>query len=70
MKILPKFSYKNWDRLFCLLDPYGLHLNWEVMEKMGSMDIVDLIVHFPIMDINRNAIWHIPLKLNRMELIE
>ena len=60
MRILPKFSRENRDRLFCLLDPYGLHLKWEVIEKMGAMGIVDLILHFPIMDINRNAIWKYP----------
>ena len=60
MHMLPKFSFENYDRLFCLLDPYGLHLNWNVIEKMGSMNIVDLILHFPIMDINRNAIWKNP----------
>ena len=60
MHILPKFSFENYDRLFCLLDPYGLHLNLDVIENMGSMGIVDLILHFPIMDINRNAIWKNP----------
>ena len=57
---LPEFSRGNWDRLFCLLDPYGMHLKWEVIAKMGAMGIVDLILHFPIMDINRNAIWKNP----------
>ena len=56
MDILPNFSRENFDRLFCLLDPYGLHLDWKVIEKMGDMGIVDLIINFPIMDINRNAI--------------
>lgn len=60
LRILPKYSWGKLDRLFCLLDPYGLHLNWNVIEKMGHMGIVDLILHFPIMDINRNAIWHNP----------
>ena len=60
MHILPRFSRGNYDRLFCLLDPYGLHLKWDVIEKMGTMGIVDLILHFPIMDINRNAIWKNP----------
>lgn len=63
MQILPKFSWENYDRLFCLLDPYGLHLNWEVIARMGAMGIVDLILHFPIMDINRNAIWKDPSKV-------
>lgn len=63
MKLLPKFSRKNYDRLFCLLDPYGLDLKWAVIRKMGEMGIVDLFLHFPIMDINRNAIWKNPGKV-------
>ncbi len=63
MEILPNFSRENYDRLFCLLDPYGLHLQWNVIEKMGNMGIVDLILHFPIMDINRNAIWKNPAEV-------
>ena len=57
MELLPTFSWENYDRLFCLLDPYGLHLQWKVIQKMGGIGIVDLMLNFPIMDINRNAIW-------------
>ena len=63
MQLLPKFSWKNYDRLFCLLDPYGLHLQWDVVKEMGNMGIVDLLLHFPIMDMNRNAIWRNPDKI-------
>ena len=64
-EILPKFSYKGYDRILCLLDPYGLHLAWDVIVKLGhlgkgegkksdSPGIVDIMINFPIMDINRN----------------
>ena len=56
MKLLPTFSWKNYDRLFCLLDPYALNLQWKVIQEIGDMGIVDLILNFPIMDINRNVI--------------
>lgn len=56
--IVSGMEYKNYERVFCLLDPYGLHLNWEIIEMMGKKNIVDLILNFPIMDMNRNAIWH------------
>ena len=57
-ELLPRFQYKNYDRLFCLLDPYGLQLNWEIIAQMGESKIVDLVLNFPVMDMNRNAIWH------------
>lgn len=56
--ILSDKHYRNYDRVLCLLDPYGLHLNWDVINIMGGKEIVDLILNFPVMDMNRNAIWH------------
>ncbi len=56
-KLLPRFSYENRDRFFCLLDPYGLHLKWEIISGMGKSGIADIILNFPVMDINLNAIW-------------
>ncbi len=42
----------------CLLDPYGLHLDWDVMQIAGQLRTVDLFLNFPIMDINRNVLRH------------
>ena len=64
-EILPKFSFNEYDRILCLLDPYGLHLAWDVIVELGhlgkgegkqcdSPGIVDIMINFPIMDINRN----------------
>jgi three-Cys-motif partner protein len=44
----------------CLLDPYGLHLDWEVMLQAGQSRAIDLFLNFPVMDMNRNAIWKNP----------
>jgi three-Cys-motif partner protein len=44
----------------CLLDPYGLHLDWEVMQLAGQSQAVDMFLNFPVMDMNRNAIWKYP----------
>jgi len=29
-EVFPKAKFENYRRALCLLDPYGLHLNWEV----------------------------------------
>ena len=42
----------------CLLDPYGLHLDWQVTYTAGKMQSVEIFLNFPIMDINRNVLWH------------
>ena len=58
--ILPKMAYGNYERVLCLLDPYGLHLDWQVIQKMGSgmgtRGIVDLILNFPVLDMNMNIL--------------
>jgi three-Cys-motif partner protein len=58
--VFPRVQYKNYRRGLCLLDPYGLHLNWEVIETAGSMKSIDMFLNFPIMDMNRNALWKNP----------
>jgi three-Cys-motif partner protein len=62
-ELLPKIQYKNFNRALCLLDPYGLHLDWEVMQQAGQSGAVDLFLNFPVMDMNRNAIWKHPDKV-------
>ena len=59
-KLLPTVQYKNFNRALCLLDPYGLHLDWDVMQQAGQSKAIDLFLNFPVMDMNRNAIWRSP----------
>jgi three-Cys-motif partner protein len=58
--LLPKIQYRLYNRALCLLDPYGLHLDWEVIQLAGQSKVVDLFLNFPVMDMNRNAIWRSP----------
>ena len=58
--LLPEIQYKNYNRALCLLDPYGLHLDWEVILAAGRSNAVDMFLNFPVMDMNRNAIWRHP----------
>ena len=59
-EIFPRVHYEDFRRGLCLLDPYGLQLNWEVIENAGKMGTIDLFLNFPIMDMNRNALWRNP----------
>lgn len=45
------------DRALCFLDPYGLELEWKVIRALGQSKRVDTILLFPIMGINRGALW-------------
>jgi three-Cys-motif partner protein len=61
-KLLPTIHYKKFNRALCLLDPYGLDLDWDVMLQAGQSGAIDMFLNFPVMDMNRNAIWRNPDK--------
>ena len=56
-KIFPRVQWKDYRRGLCVLDPYGLDLNWEVMRTAGEMKTIDMFLNFMVMDINRNVLW-------------
>ncbi|MDP3076355.1 three-Cys-motif partner protein TcmP [Bradyrhizobium sp.] len=58
--LLPTIKYENYKRALCLFDPYGLHLEWRAMEMAGQSRAIDMFLNFPVMDMNRNAIWRNP----------
>ena len=63
-KVFPKVRYEDYRRVLCVLDPHGLHLNWEVIETAGRMKSIEIFLNFPIMDMNRNALWRRPEHAN------
>lgn len=63
-QILPQVRYEDYRRALCVLDPYGLHLSWEVMRMAGTLGTVDIFLNFPVMDMNMNVLWHDPEKVN------
>src|SRR5262249_27553797 len=58
--VLPRVRFKAYRRGLCLLDPYGLHLRWEVIRAIGKEASIDMFLNFPIADMNRNVFWRNP----------
>jgi three-Cys-motif partner protein len=56
-KVFPHVLYEDFKRGLCVLDPYGLHLDWKVMLTAGQMKTFDIFINFPVADINRNVLW-------------
>lgn len=54
--ILPKMTYKSFRKGLLFLDPYGLHIDWKIVQAAGSSKCVDLLLNFPIMDMNMNIL--------------
>ena len=61
--LLPTIRYDFYNRALCLFDPYGLHLDWQAIRLAGQSQAIDMFLNFPVMDMNRNAIWKNPDKV-------
>ena len=56
--------YGDFHRALCLLDPYRLSVNWDVLQTAGQMRSVEVFYNFMIMDANRNVLWRDPSKID------
>lgn len=56
-EVFPKIQYKDYKRALCILDPYGLHLNWKVIAAAAELRTIEIFLNFPILDMNRNVLW-------------
>ncbi len=68
-KVFPRAKFEDYRRGLCLLDPYGLHLNWEVISTAGQMKSIEIFLNFPVMDMNQNVLWHDPEKVDAKQII-
>jgi three-Cys-motif partner protein len=59
-KVFPQCRYEDFRRALCLLDPYELNPNWEVVETAGKMRSIEIFLNFMIMDANMNVLWKNP----------
>jgi len=59
-EVFPQVEWRDYRRGLCLLDPYGLDLDWEVIKTAGQMKSIDMFLNFPVMDMNRNVLWTNP----------
>jgi three-Cys-motif partner protein len=57
-RVFPLVRWENYQRALCILDPYGLHLNWEVIQAAADSRAIEIFLNFPVMDMNRNVFWH------------
>ena len=67
-KIFPSIKYSDYKRALCLLDPYKLNLDWEIMYTAGHSEAIEIFLNFPVMDINRNVLWSNPEKVDKTQI--
>ncbi|MGA8307327.1 MAG: three-Cys-motif partner protein TcmP [Candidatus Acidiferrales bacterium] len=62
--VFPRVRYEDYRRGLCILDPYGLDLDWNVISRAGQMKTIDLFLNFPVADMNRNVLWRDPERVS------
>jgi three-Cys-motif partner protein len=58
--VFPLYRFEDYRRALCLLDPYGLDVDWKVLETAGKMRSIEIFYNFMIMDANMNILWRNP----------
>lgn len=66
--VFPKVGYSDYRRGLCLLDPYGLHLDWRVIRTAAGMKSVEIFLNFPVADMNRNVFWRHPERVDESDI--
>jgi len=59
-EVFPNIKFSNYERALCILDPYGLHLDWQVIKAAGASEVIEIFLNFPVMDMNMNVFWANP----------
>jgi three-Cys-motif partner protein len=59
-QVFPRVRYDQYRRGLCVLDPYGLDLDWKVIFTAGQMGSLDVFLNFPVEAINRSVLWKVP----------
>jgi three-Cys-motif partner protein len=67
-KVFPRCQYKDYHRALCLLDPYKIDVDWEVLQTAGQMGSVEIFYNFMIMDANMNVFWRNPGKVQANQI--
>jgi three-Cys-motif partner protein len=67
-EVFPRCRYEDYLRALCLLDPYSLNVNWEVLQKAGEMKSIEIFYNFMIMDANMNVFWRSPEKVQASQI--
>lgn len=56
-KVFPTVRRNRYQRALCILDPYGLHLDWKVIQAAANTKAIEIFLNFPVADMQRNVFW-------------
>jgi three-Cys-motif partner protein len=57
--LLERCRYEDRARGLCLLDPYGLTVDYDLLEQIAATQTVEIFFNFMLVSANRNVLWRI-----------
>ena len=54
-KVFPQILSSSANRALCILDPYGVHLDWKVLQAAGQSEHIEIFLNFATGDMQRNV---------------
>ncbi len=67
-KVFPHVQWNQYRRGFCILDPYGLHLDWSTIEAAGKLKTLDVVLSLPVADVTGKTLWRDPAGMSRPDV--
>ena len=67
-EVFPEVRWDQYRRGLCILDPYGLDLDWKLIAEAGRMRSIEIFLNFPVMDMNRNVLWRNPERMDALQI--
>ncbi|MFM7345853.1 MAG: three-Cys-motif partner protein TcmP [Tagaea sp.] len=59
-RVIPEIRASRKNRALCFLDPYGMHISWNVFQALGATGHAEVFINFPTLDIVRNVLRDSP----------
>jgi len=54
-RIVPSLPYDSFKRAIAFLDPFGMQLEWETLQRIADARTIEVFLNFSVMAINRNV---------------
>lgn len=54
LDLIPILNYKFYRRAFVFLDPFGMSLEWDIIQKLASTKTIEIFLNLPLMAMNRD----------------
>jgi three-Cys-motif partner protein len=69
--LLQQCRFENYARGLCLLDPYGLSVDYALLVEIAKMKSVEIFFNFMLVAANRNVLWKNPdlVSANRRDMM-